>query len=34
MSEIIMDEPENNNTTKTDIEQPKPKTTRGRKKKN
>ena len=32
MSEIIMDEPENNNTTKTDVEQPKPK--RGRKKKN
>jgi hypothetical protein len=32
MSEIIMDEPENTNTTKTDIEQPKPK--RGRKKKN
>ena len=31
MSEIILDEPENINTTKTDVEQPKPK--RGRKKK-
>ena len=32
MSEIIMDEPENTNSAKTDVEQPKPK--RGRKKKN
>jgi len=32
MSEIIMDEPENTNTAKSDVEQPKPK--RGRKKKN